>query len=57
MSDKVYISIQEMEHVKLHIWELQQLIDKMEMEGNPEFKRLQHILLRFQSTNPDDDRA
>jgi len=55
--NKHYVSIQDIEHVKLHVWELQQLVEKMEQESNPETTRLRHILDRFRKGNPDEDRV
>jgi len=57
MTHKEIVSAQEIEHVRLHVWELKQLIEKMERDKNPEAARLKSILARFVKGDPNLDRA
>lgn len=57
MTHKEIVSEQEIEHVRLHVWELKQLIEKMERDKNPEAARLKSILARFVKGDPNLDRA
>lgn len=57
MSERIYISIQDIEHVKLHVWELERLIEDMREEHNPQADRVQRLLDRFTKTDPNKDRV
>ena len=50
------VAKEDLEHIRLHVWELQQMIDRMRLEGNPEASRLEHILERFVKAAPSEDR-
>lgn len=54
---KMVFTAQDLEHVKLHIWEMKQLIEEMREEKNPKTKRLERLLERFMSADPNEDRA
>ena len=54
---KTFISAQDIEHVRLHVWELTQLVEKMEHDKNPEAARLRALLDRFTKGDPNQDRA
>lgn len=54
---KFYVSIHDIEHVKLHVWELERLIETMKDERNPQTERLQRLLDRFVKTDPKKDRV
>lgn len=61
MTDKeplrLFVSIQDIEHVKLHVWELERLIEDMKEERNPQTARLERLLARFVRTDPNKDRV
>lgn len=57
MSGKIYVSIHDIEHIKLHVWELERLIEDMREEHNPQTQRLERLLARFVKTDPTKDRV
>lgn len=53
---RIYVSVQDIEHVKLHVWELERLIEDMKAESSPFAERLSRLLHRFTKTDPNEDR-
>jgi len=54
---RIYVSIQDLEHVKLHVWELERLVEDMRDAESPFTERLLHLLHRFTKTDPNEDRV
>lgn len=54
---KTVISVQDIEFIRMHVWEMRKLVDKMREEKNPETDRLDRLLTRFQKADPNLDRA
>jgi hypothetical protein len=53
---KFVVPLADLEHIRLHIWELQQMLERMLTEHNPEAPRLASILERFINVHTQDDR-
>jgi hypothetical protein len=53
---RIFVSIHDIEHVKLHIWEMERLIEDMREERNPMADRAQHLLDRFVKADLNQDR-
>lgn len=54
---KFYVSIHDIEHVKLHVWEMERLIEDMREERNPMTERVENLLSRFVRSDPSKDRV
>lgn len=58
MSDhRVIVSVRDFEQVKLLVYELQSLRDRLAKRGQPEAEDLSRILHRFVDTHLTDDRV
>lgn len=53
---RIYVSIHDIEHVKLHVWEMERLIEDMRETKNPMTERAEHLLARFVKADPSKDR-
>ena len=54
---RVFVSLHDIEHVKLHVWEMERLIEDMREENNPQTARVERLLHRFVKSDPQRDRA
>ena len=57
MAERLFVSIYDIEHVRMHVWELERLIEDMRETNNPMTDRLQRALARFVKADMQKDRA
>jgi len=54
---RIFVSVRDIEAVKLHVWEMERLIEDMRDQNNPMADRVQHLLDRFVKADAREDRA
>ena len=54
---RIFVSVHDIEHVRLHVWELERLIEDMREQNNPMTERVQRLLARFVRSDLSKDRA
>lgn len=57
MAERLFVSIHDIEHVRLHVWELERLIEDMRETNNPMTERVQRLLARFVRADLNKDRT
>jgi hypothetical protein len=56
MAERLFVSVYDIEHVRMHVWELERLIEDMREQNNPMTERLQRALARFVKADMQKDR-